>query len=519
MPPQTHHSLRRSALTTGALGLLVPAIAATAQTVVPADSADQFLMSPANQSGFGESVAIIADVNGDGARDIAVGAPGHDPLDNEGNPINNAGAYFIFSGLDGSHINTIPGFLRDGFVGLSIVTIPDLDADGIDDLACGAPGLPFEDDFNAGGVIFFSSVTGEPLGGIPGTLGDSTSLGASLAKVGDITGDGVDELLIGANGLGSGKGSPGLALLVNGADYAPLHTFTGEEPYSIFGTAVAGAGDVNGDGTPDVIIGAPLQDMDDPDGGPTLSDAGRAYVYSGADYSLLFSVDRYVDNTATQFSNFGTSVTGIGDINGDGNDDVLVGAPQSQQGSGGNGSIVAFSGADGSVIHDIEGTFATGEQHGIDVIGLNDLNGDGIPEFAGASSQECFGFCTSREGQVIVYDGATADRLFEYNGEDIGDNFGAALAYGDTNNDGGDDLVIASLWHNSGPDGPGQVYIFHGEPNDAVFGDLTGDGLVDVEDLLLLLSGWGTDSDGADLEEPTDMVDVADLLALLAAWS
>ena len=83
---------------------------------------------------------------------------------------------------------------------------------------------------------------GATLGGIPGTLGDSTNLGASLASVGDLNGDGVPELLAGANGLGQGDGSPGHAVLFNGADHTVMHTFSGEETYSIFGTSVAAAG-------------------------------------------------------------------------------------------------------------------------------------------------------------------------------------------------------------------------------------------------------------------------------------
>ena len=142
-------------------------------------------------------------------------------------------------------------------------------------------------------------------------------LGVSLAAVGDLDGDGVTELLIGADGASpGGLTAAGMAELRSGATGAILHQFDGAAPGDRFGAAVDGAGDVDGDGVPDLVIGAPM----------TYAPAayrGSVFVYSGATYALIHRIDGHPVTAKA----LGSSVAGVGDIDGDGFDDILAGAP------------------------------------------------------------------------------------------------------------------------------------------------------------------------------------------------
>jgi hypothetical protein len=495
--------------------LLAPA--AVGQTTVDAATADLTIDSTASASAFAEAVAVVPDLDGDGKADLAIGALAYDPLDEFGVPINNAGAVIAFSGETGAFIRRFEGTQRDANLGSAIVSLPDRDGDDVAELLVGASrtgnaGIP-----EVGALVLFSGATGAILDTAYGTNGERTSLGSSLALVGDLNDDGIPEVVAGAAGTGAGiVASTGFAVLYDGATLSELHTFSGEAPGAIFGRSVDGGGDLNGDGTPDIAVGAPLQETQSP-GGSTMLDAGRIYAYSGADYQMLFAKDRFSNETETPFSNFGTSVSIVADIDGDGQADVVAGGPESQQGSGGNGFVTVYSGANGDVIHDIEGFFATGEQHGTRVLGLGDMDGDDVPDFAVSSSQQCFGFCSSRQGETIVYSGATGLPIFEYVGESNGDVFGGSLACGDVDGDGGNDLVIAAPFH-SVSTGPGRVYVFNGPVPTSCPEDLDGDGAVAFADLTQLLSQWGAcagcpedlDGDGA--------VAFADLTQLLGQW-
>jgi len=469
----------------GATGLAL-ATAATAQPVIDASTAGLMIDGPSS-SAFAESVAIVPDLDGDGVADIAVGAIAYDPLDGLGEPINNAGAVMVYSSVTGDLIRRFEGTERDGNLGFGIVILPDRDDDGVYELAIGAPRMSNGPVPEAGAVVVFSGGTGTVLDTIYGDNGERTSLGMSVAAVGDLDGDGIPELIAGASGTGAtNPASPGYAVLYDGATFAELHTFTGEGPGAIFGASVAGGGDLNGDGTPDVVIGAPLQDIDDGQGG-TFLDAGRVYAFSGADYSRLHAISHDGGPVETPKANFGTSVAIVGDLSGDGKADFLAGGPESQQGSGGNGFVAVYSGGNGDLIHDIEGAFATGEQHGVEVIGLDDMDGDGTPDFAAASSQICFGFCASRPGEVIIYSGDTGDPIAFFEGEDVGDNFGAAMAAGDIDGNGGTDLAITAPFHATG-----RAYLFLGEPVEVPCpADIDGSGDVGFDDLLAVLSAWG----------------------------
>ena len=176
---------------------------------------------------------------------------------------------------------------------------------------------------------------------------DAGSAGKRKPVSGDVNGDGVPDFIVGAyrdDPVGGGTDA-GSAYVFSGADGNLLYQVTGDTAGDLFGYSVSIAGDVNGDGRADFIVGAY---RDDPIGGGT--DAGSAYVFSGPDGSLLYQL-----TGDTAGDHFGYSVSGAGDVNGDGRADFIVGAIGDNPGGLTNaGSAYVFSGADGSLLYQLD---------------------------------------------------------------------------------------------------------------------------------------------------------------------
>ena len=170
-----------------------------------------------------------------------------------------------------------------------------------------------------------------------------------------------------------------------------LFTVKGDSKGDYFGYSVSGAGDVNGDGTPDLIVGA---SNDDNNG----NDSGSVRVLSGLDGSTLFTF-----NGDSAGDGFGSSVSGAGDVNGDGRADLIVGASGDDNKGDDSGSARVLSGLDSSTLFTFNGDSA-GDRFGSSVSGLGDLNGDGIGDFVVGG----YGG-TGGKGIVRVFVSSTAD--------------------------------------------------------------------------------------------------------------
>jgi hypothetical protein len=382
---------------------------------------------------YGNSVAGTGDVNGDGYDDVLVGARGNDAAGA------NAGAAYLFLGgparTDTPDL-VLPGAAAGEWAGLSVAGAGDVNGDGFDDMIAGAP---------------FGSA------GVPGA-------GAARVYFGGPVPDAVADLVL-----------------------------TGETADDFFGNAVAAAGDVNGDGYDDVVVGAYLYDLSVAD-----ADGGRAYVYFGGPVP-----DAVADLTLTGEAcddRFGASVSGAGDVNGDGYDDFLVGAFNHDTGGFEAGRAYLYLG--GSLLDATADLVVTGsttyEYLGFAVGGAGDLNGDGFADFVVGAHHET----GTHPGSAFVYLGGVApDAVPDLTlvGADQDDNFGFSVAgAGDVNADGFDDLVVGAP--SAGAGSTGRVYVFHGGPvpdatpdaalNDNVgpgfgssvggAGDLDGDGFDDV---------------------------------------
>jgi CSLREA domain-containing protein len=394
---------------------------------------------------FGNAVASLGDVDGDGTVDLAVGAP----LDG----VTNRGAvHILFMNPDGTvraeqKISDTTGGLAatlddsDSF-GAAVAGVGDLDGDGTVDLAVGAP---LDDDggadrgaayilfLNPDGTVKAEQKISSIQGGLAGPLDDSDSFGAAVAGVGDLDGDGVPDVAVGAEADDDGGTNRGAAyvLFLN-----PDGTVRAEQKISDtsggllaaldnddwFGHSVAGLGDLDGDGTVDLAVGAWFDD----DGG---TNRGAAYILFLNPDGTVRAEQKISSTTAglvAALDNddwFGSSLAGLGDLDGDGTVDIAVGAYLDDDGGTDRGAVhILFLNPDGTVTAaqkisstqgGLTGPLDDFERFGIAVAGTGDLDGDGTIGLAiGADRDDDGG---ADRGAVYVLD------LSEFNNAPIAD--------------------------------------------------------------------------------------------------
>lgn len=314
------------------------------------------------------------------------------------------------------------------------------------------------------------------------TAPGSTQFGWAVAELADITGDGVLELIV-ADDAGGPAGT-GRAFVFNGATGAELLALD-EGPGGRFGYAIADAGDVNGDGTHDIVVGRPGVHL--------------AYVYSGVDGSRLLTL------VGTGDDRLGVAVASAGDVNADGRADLLVGAQEADVNGVDSGRAYVFSGADGSVHHALDGSVA-GDLFGTGTDWVPDIDGDGVPEHVvGARDAGKWD-----DGGVWLFSGRTGTQLWRFDapksGHDLGSFFVAGLD--DLTGDGVPDVYAGDYAATTASHLSGRAHVLSGvdgtvartidgdSPFDGLgpgreAGDLDGDGVQD-----LVIGSWSS-HDGA----------------------
>ncbi|MEM7317571.1 MAG: FG-GAP-like repeat-containing protein, partial [Pseudomonadota bacterium] len=420
----------------------------------------------------GSSVSGAGDVNGDGLADIFVGAPRDDPSGS-----NTGAGFVVFGKTDGAAVDLAEveigtgGFAIHGVspgdqAGWSVSAAGDLNGDGLGDVILGAPFSAQPGPFSGTAYAVFGKADGAPIeladvesgtGGFAihaAATGDR--VGRSVSAAGDVNGDGLDDVIVGApfddpGGLSSGSGFvifgkvDGLSVDISDID-AGIGGFAinGIAPDDTVGWSVAAAGDVNGDGLDDLIVGAPNAD-------PNGDGSGAGYVVFGKDDGLSVSLSDilagtggFAINGAKAGDAAGVAVGSAGDVDGDGLADLIIG---SQSGS----SWVVLGKADG---------------HAVDLARVSE--GMGGFEIQGQSPADMAGLSVS--------------------------------AAGDVNGDGFDDLIVGAPEDDTGGTGAGAGYVVFG-------GDLTGqatqlgtagsDNISGTPDQDVLFAGAGSDVIGA----------------------
>ncbi len=278
--------------------------------------------------------------------------------------------------------------------------------------------------------------------------GSVASLGYYLANAGDVNADAVDDFAMSLPNFGRTGSSVtrGKVLVFSGADGAFLREFEGSDDDLHFGEALAGAGDFDADGFDDLIVGG-RRDL-------PYSPLGVVRVLSVRLNRVLFE-----KRSSLSDDGFGTSVAGVGDVNGDGFDDIGYGLPGVNNDAG---RIDVVSGATGVKLFELAAVQAR-ERIGKTVVGVGDVDLDGIPDIA--TSNSIFGpQQTDSLGRATVYSSGTRRQIWGRNGERSGDLFGLDIAAaGDVNGDGRADLVVgAPGWGRARGESLGAAYVLTG---------------------------------------------------------
>ncbi len=413
---------------------------------------------------WGSTVAVIGDVNGDGRRDVAVGSPmaDHQIPPPFGSLLQNVGVVHIYSGSTGGLIRTLLGSLTNG-----------------------------------------------------------EEYGASICDAGDVNGDGFDDVLVGIPRATGPAVNGGIVELCSGADGSVLRTFYGLQTDARFGQAIA-AGDMDGDGIYEVVIGSPDYDLDDPFGGPFQE--GYIHVYRCSDGALVMKQAGTTYSSAP-FATYtrgawGRSVAYVGDSDGDGRGEIAVGAPTSHfsgifgttfnhgllvriepvtgqiilhhgglegdllgaaidglgdpDGDGKSDLIVGLPGAGSyGAVHVYSGltqrlsfTGLSSRPIGWAVAAAHDVTGDGLPDVLIGSplaDTGTFPLIKSDVGVVQLHSGVDGTLVRSYVGANAGDHFGDNVAAGDLEGLGLDEVVIAAPRADIGGTNSGTVTTYEGE--------------------------------------------------------
>ncbi|MCA9444414.1 MAG: FG-GAP repeat protein, partial [Candidatus Omnitrophica bacterium] len=350
-----------------------------------------------------------------------------------------------------------------------LAVIPDARGPGLGNVLVGAPGEgPAPSPSDAGRAYLFNGSTGTFIATLSSPNEEVFGIfGVPSSSVPDVNGDGFPELVVAAQleDPGSSPENAGRAYIFDGSTYQVLktHISPNEVTDGRFGRPVAGISDVNGNGTGDVIVGARNES---PGGSPSSS--GRAYILDGSSGVLIHTL---TSPSETLNGLFGGTLAVVPDVKSDGMDDILVGAFGE---SSGEGRVHLFDGSTGNWLRTFDSPTPrlAGEFGGV-VAGVPDTNGDGRGDVIVGAPGEYPDGGSIGAGRAHLFDGSNGDLLLTLESPDeaiaisAGDFGRVVMGSADLNGDGLGEILIGES--DGGPDTTGQVYVFDGSNGDLLY--------------------------------------------------
>jgi hypothetical protein len=413
---------------------------------------------------FGSAVASAGDVNGDGFGDVIIGAAGFIAA------AAGDGKIFVYhgsaAGLEMTPAWTLEASQTDMSLGNAVGNAGDVNGDGFDDVIIGAPLYDNGEHDEGRAFVYLGSAVG--LSNTPAWTGESdqasAQFGASVGTAGDVNGDGFADAIVGAPNFDNGQTNEGRAFVYHGSasglGVTAAWTSESNQASSAFGRSVAGAGDVNGDGYADVIVGANLYSN-------VLPSEGRAFVYHGSATGLLTTA-AWSSGPNQSGAHWGLSVATAGDVNGDSYADVIIGAPGFSSIPPSAGGVFVYAGSAGglqSFAFFAIGSNQSNSQFGTSAGTAGDVNGDGVSEIVVGAYQ--FDDGQTDEGRISVYTGESFGVSFSSSwtaeGSAMQMEFGRSVANaGDVNGDGYSDVIVGAPGYTNGQTREGRASVYLG---------------------------------------------------------
>ncbi|MBI5058507.1 FG-GAP repeat protein [candidate division KSB1 bacterium] len=386
-----------------------------------------------------------------GAKLYAISATG----ENDG-PVRRGYVNLYDNLLADAPVLTIQGGVEGELFGSSLSGGGDFNGDGMPDLAVAADGGQGTGQKPAGKVyLYFGGPDFGRSASAVLTMGESKdSFGQSVSLKDDINGDGLADLIVGAPHSAKSGATSGRAYIWFGrsgsVSKSPDKEIRLGTMNDLFGTSVS-TGDLNGDGTADLVIGAPHF-------GTEADYFGAAFIFFGGKDAKFSSASQILKGEKSSFQDqFGWSVAVVPDIDGDGKAELVVGAPQCSQGGRQLGKVYLYHGAE--KLSDVPSATFWGSveagKFGQHVFSLGDINGDKKGDWAAQADQE-----SGSRGTVHFFYGGWDKEFYKYTGEAVADRLGSCLVnIGDFDGNGSSEILSGARWNDTESENSGRCYI------------------------------------------------------------